>query len=91
VAADPDVERLPGRRPGATVGKDAAYAVKIARLPNAAVLRFPTIETYSDGHQDAWIEVGVDPNVEPQLPAPALKLTGATGAAGAGTALHSQL
>lgn len=71
--------------PAVPVGKDASYTLRVARLPDAPVIRFPTIQTYSDGHVDTWIEVPADPTIEPEAPAPALTLAGAS----APTAAHS--
>jgi hypothetical protein len=67
--------------PALPVGKDATYAIKVATLPNTSLVHFPTIETFSDGHEDAWVEIGVDPSIEPEMPAQALTLTGAPASA----------
>ena len=39
-------------------------------------LLFKTIHTYSDGHQDFWIETSEDPSANLEMPAPTLTLTG---------------
>lgn len=41
-------------------------------------LSFPTVQTYSDGSEAAWIEPTVDGQPEPELPAPVLALTGSS-------------
>lgn len=61
--------------PALGVGKDAVFAVKIAKLPDTATeLVFKTLETYSDGTVSRWIEVPQTGKAEPDKPAPVLKL-----------------
>ncbi|WP_405861326.1 DUF1775 domain-containing protein [Streptomyces sp. NBC_00090] len=43
--------------PAVTAGKDAAYAVIVRQLPDAKSLAFKTLQTYSDGRVDRWIEL----------------------------------
>lgn len=60
--------------PPVSAGTDAEYQVRIATLPSDATeLAFRTLQTYSDGHVDRWIELP-QPGVELQEPAPVLKL-----------------
>ena len=54
-------------------GVDAEYSVTIAELPaDRTELAFPTLQRYSDGREDAWIEPVTDAIPEPDKPAPAL-------------------
>ncbi|WP_241003053.1 DUF1775 domain-containing protein, partial [Streptomyces sp. CB01881] len=43
--------------PALAPGKDAVYKITIKQLPNADELVFKTLETYSDGRIDRWIEL----------------------------------
>jgi uncharacterized protein YcnI len=63
--------------PAVKTGENAKYSVVVKQLPDAEELAFKTLQTYSDGHTDRWIELG-DGSEEP---APVLKLKAA--AAGA--------
>ncbi|MFI6850087.1 MULTISPECIES: DUF1775 domain-containing protein [unclassified Kitasatospora] len=95
------LRRGPGRRPvrldprradGFTVGgtalvpgEDAVYKITIKQLPNTKELVFKTLETYSDGRIDRWIELPKD-GAEPEHPAPTPKLAvAAPGATPIGT------
>jgi hypothetical protein len=61
--------------PALPVGEDAKYAVKIAKLPaDATSLSFKTLQTYSDGRIDRWIEIPSPGAAEPDNPAPTLTL-----------------
>jgi uncharacterized protein YcnI len=67
--------------PALKAGTDGVYKVKVAKLPaNATTLAFKTLQTYSDGRIDRWIEIpeGTD---EPEHPAPMLKLAPAAATA----------
>ncbi|MFF1874059.1 DUF1775 domain-containing protein [Kitasatospora herbaricolor] len=55
-------------------GKDAAYKITVRQLPDAKELVFKTLETYSDGHIERWIELP-KAGAEPEHPAPVLKLS----------------
>lgn len=60
--------------PQVTPGADAAYEVLVATLPtDATELAFRTLQTYSDGHVDRWIELP-QAGAELQEPAPVLTL-----------------
>ncbi|GHE13969.1 YcnI family copper-binding membrane protein [Klenkia taihuensis] len=50
-------------------------------FPDADSLTLPTVQTYSDGTEAAWIEPTVEGQDEPQSPAPVLGLTGTSGGA----------
>ena len=60
--------------PALPAGRDAGYAIRVARLPVAESLVFKTIQSYSDGRQDAWIELPAAGGGEPEMPAPVLRL-----------------
>jgi uncharacterized protein YcnI len=61
------------------VGTDAEYRVKMAKLPaDATTLAFKTLQAYSDGHVDRWIEIPQPGAPEPPHPAPVLTLAPAT-------------
>jgi hypothetical protein len=55
-------------------------------LPEADQLSFPTVQTYGDGTESAWIEPTVEGGAEPEHPAPVLPLTEATTGTAATTA-----
>ena len=66
--------------PAVKAHTDAAYKVKVAQLPaDAGTLAFKTLQTYSDGHIDRWIELPEN-GAESENPAPLLKLAGAVAA-----------
>jgi hypothetical protein len=68
--------------PALAVGKEFSYKVKIAKLPtDADTISFKTLEKYSDGEVDRWIEIPTPGGDEPDNPAPTLELTGATSSA----------
>ena len=67
--------------PALPVSADAAYRVKIAELPtDATPVAFKTLQTYSDGHVDRWIEIPQPGDPEPPHPAPVLSLAPAAAA-----------
>ncbi|MGX4690786.1 DUF1775 domain-containing protein [Streptomyces sp. JNUCC 63] len=43
--------------PKLAVGEDAEFSVTVRQLPNAKELVFKTLQSYSDGHIDRWIEL----------------------------------
>ncbi|CAM5704395.1 hypothetical protein SALBM135S_07615 [Streptomyces alboniger] len=43
--------------PKVAIGEDAAYSVEVRQLPDAKSLAFKTLQTYSDGRVDRWIEL----------------------------------
>ncbi|MFD3486818.1 DUF1775 domain-containing protein [Streptomyces sp. NPDC058665] len=43
--------------PAVAVGEDVAYAVTVRQLPDADSVAFKTLQTYSDGRVDRWIEL----------------------------------
>jgi uncharacterized protein YcnI len=75
---------------GIRPGEFQEFALSGGPFPEAEQLSFPTVQTYGDGTESAWIDPSVEGQAEPEHPAPALTLTGAgtdaaatTGAAGA--------
>jgi periplasmic copper chaperone A len=77
---------------GIRPGEFQEFALSGGPFPEAAQLSFPTVQTYGDGIESAWIDPSVEGHAEPEHPAPALPLTGTgatadtaatTGAAGA--------
>ncbi|MCA0143819.1 DUF1775 domain-containing protein [Blastococcus sp. LR1] len=52
---------------------DAEFSIAIARLPrDVTELPFKTLLRYSDGREDAWIELPSPANPEPENPAPTI-------------------
>ncbi|WP_329392155.1 DUF1775 domain-containing protein [Streptomyces sp. NBC_01716] len=43
--------------PAVPAGEDVAYAVTVRQLPDADSVAFKTLQTYSDGRVDRWIEL----------------------------------
>jgi uncharacterized protein len=59
-------------------GAELELGLTVGPLPtDATELTFPTIQTYSDGTEVAWIEPTPASGVEPEHPMPTLKLTAA--------------
>lgn len=61
------------RGPALKARTDAAYSVVVRQLPDAKELAFKTLQSYSDGRTDRWIELGGGG----KGPAPVLKLNAA--------------
>ncbi|HEY0125718.1 MAG TPA: DUF1775 domain-containing protein, partial [Blastococcus sp.] len=70
--------------PGAGIapGEYQAFSISAGPIPEVDSLVFPTIQTYDDGMESAWIEPTVEGQEEPESPAPVLALTGAAAADG---------
>jgi hypothetical protein len=65
--------------PDIGVGVDAEYSVTIGQLPaDVTELAFPTLQRYSDGSEDAWIEPVTDAVPDPDKPAPTLTVASAS-------------
>src|SRR3954454_976736 len=61
-------------------GAELQLGLTVGPLPSdASELQFPTIQTYSDGKEVAWIEQTPASGEEPEHPIPTLKLTAAEG------------
>ena len=73
-----------GFRVGGTalaVRKDAEVRVRVAQLPSTSqTLTFKTLQTYSDGRVDRWIDIPTASVPNPDMPAPVLRVTGAVAA-----------
>jgi uncharacterized protein YcnI len=54
-------------------GQFQEFALSGGPFPDAGELTFPTVQSYSDGSEAAWIEPAVD-GAEPEHPAPVLTL-----------------
>ncbi|MGI5242536.1 DUF1775 domain-containing protein [Dactylosporangium sp. CA-139066] len=65
--------------PALAAKRDAEYAVKVAKLPDAKTVSFKTLVNYSDGKVDRWIDIP-DGGAEPDNPAPTLTLAPAAAA-----------
>ncbi|MBN1091810.1 YcnI family protein [Blastococcus sp. TML/M2B] len=69
--------------PGIAPGEFQEFALSGGPFPDADELTYPTVQSYSDGTESAWIEPAVD-GEEPERPAPVLSLAADSGADGAG-------
>ena len=63
---------------GIRPGEFQEFALSGGPFPEADQLSLPTVQTYDDGTESAWIEPTVEGQAEPEHPAPVLTLTGAT-------------
>lgn len=63
--------------PGAGIkpGEYQVFSLSGGPFPEVDAITFPTIQTYDDGSESAWIEPAVD-GQEPEHPAPVLTLAG---------------
>jgi uncharacterized protein YcnI len=66
---------------GIPVGQFDTFQILVGPLPDVASLAFPTVETYSNGKVQSWIEPVLDPTKPPESPTPILALTAAADAA----------
>jgi periplasmic copper chaperone A len=70
---------------GIRPGEFAEFALSGGPIPDVEQVGFPTVQTYSDGTEAAWIEPTVEGQAEPERPAPVLTLAGgSTGSTGSG-------
>jgi uncharacterized protein YcnI len=69
--------------PGAGIapGEYQTFSISAGPIPEVEQLVLPTIQTYDDGTESAWIEPTVEGEEEPESPAPVLSLTGDADAA----------
>lgn len=65
---------------GIAPGQFQEFALSGGPIPEAEQLSFPTVQSYSDGDESAWIEPTVAGQEEPERPAPVLSLTAPDGA-----------
>jgi uncharacterized protein YcnI len=63
---------------GIRPGEFQEFALSGGPFPEADQVSFPTVQTYDDGTESAWIEPIVEGQAEPEHPAPVLTLTEAT-------------
>ena len=70
---------------GIRPGEFQEFALSGGPFPDVEQVSYPTVQTYSDGSESAWIEPTVD-GEEPEHPAPTLTLTAASGEAPASAA-----
>jgi uncharacterized protein len=64
-------------------GEFQEFSIQVGPLPEVGSLTFPTIQTYDDGEEVAWIQVAEAGQPEPERPAPELTLTDASGSSDA--------
>lgn len=62
------------RGPALPVGRRLQLALRVRQLPAARTVVLKTIQSYSDGRQDSWIEAPAAGAGEPDAPAPVLRL-----------------
>ena len=80
LAPTPDGYEIGG--PAIAPGEDLEFGITIGRLPaDATELPFKTLLRYSDGREDAWIELPTEANPEPENPAPSITVAPAPGGA----------
>jgi len=63
--------------PGAGIapGQYQTFSISAGPIPDVDAIAFPTIQTYDDGTEQAWIEPTVEGQDEPESPAPVLALS----------------
>ncbi|SFL71876.1 YcnI family protein [Geodermatophilus ruber] len=65
---------------GIAPGQFQEFALSGGPFPETGELVFPTVQSYSDGTESAWIEPAVEGQPEPDRPAPVLTLAGGSDA-----------
>ena len=65
---------------GIRPGEFQEFALSGGPFPEGGQLSFPTVQTYDDGSESAWIEPTVEGQAESEHPAPVLALTAADAA-----------
>jgi uncharacterized protein YcnI len=68
---------------GLAPGQFQDFSLSLGQLPESGEMVFRAVQTYSNGEQVNWNEVSADRSVEPEHPAPTLRITPA--AAGQGS------
>ncbi|HST67162.1 MAG TPA: DUF1775 domain-containing protein [Mycobacteriales bacterium] len=63
--------------PALPVGRSLRLGLKVRQLPAGSQLVLKTVQSYSDGQSDAWIEVPSDSVPDPDQPAPVVRLQAA--------------
>jgi uncharacterized protein YcnI len=74
---------------GIAPGQFQEFSLSGGPLPDADTMVLPTVQTFSDGTETAWIEPTVEGQDEPENPAPVLTLTASDGSDGGGAAASS--
>lgn len=72
LAGSGDVVTVSG--PALPVGRSAELGIRVRQLPAERRLVLKTIQSYSDGKRDAWIELPTASVPEPDQPAPIVRL-----------------
>jgi uncharacterized protein YcnI len=67
--------------PPLAVGVAARYAIRVRQLPDVPTVAFKTLQNYTDGQTDRWLELPTAGGTEPDNPAPLLTLAAAAPAA----------
>ncbi|WP_433390660.1 YcnI family copper-binding membrane protein [Micromonospora sp. KLBMP9576] len=65
---------------GVRPGQFQEFPVSMGPLPQVDTMVFKTLQTYSDGNVQRWIEEPTPGGAEPESPAPVLTLTGSSAA-----------
>jgi uncharacterized protein YcnI len=63
--------------PALPVGRSLRLGIRVRQLPDDRRLVLKTIQSYTDGKQDAWIELPTAAVPEPEQPAPIVRLQAA--------------
>ena len=63
--------------PALPVGRSLRLGIRVRQLPDDRRLVLKTIQSYTDGKQDAWIELPTASVPEPEQPAPIVRLQAA--------------
>jgi hypothetical protein len=63
--------------PALPVGRSLRLGIRVRQLPAGSQLVLKTVQSYSDGKQDAWIELPSASVPEPDQPAPIVRLQAA--------------
>jgi len=66
--------------PPLQVGAPARYSISVQQLPNTQSLMFKTVQTYTDGSTDRWLDPPGAGGAEPANPAPVIALSPAADA-----------
>jgi Domain of unkown function (DUF1775) len=75
LAGTGDVVTVSG--PALPVGRSLRLGIRVRQLPDDRQLVLKTIQSYTDGRQDAWIELPSASVPEPDQPAPIVRLAAA--------------
>ncbi|HEY7100136.1 MAG TPA: DUF1775 domain-containing protein [Mycobacteriales bacterium] len=63
--------------PALPVGRSLRLGIRVRQLPDDRQLVLKTVQSYTDGKQDAWIELPTASVPEPEQPAPIVRLQAA--------------